>query len=168
MWNAWLRNSWIWRTALAAVLWSVPYGLCAFDLQYGSFFKVSQIVLEDGRPVLPLARGKYANLRVLDKETFSFLKTCSAACRQEGEAANPRVYEIRAALTRKGMWIADVSFGDKWLVTFLIFKNPEGYGIVPPDNFTFLDSRLEATVRELLSQAAATVGEEPAPAQDIK
>ena len=48
------------------------------------------------------------------------------------------------------------------------FKNPEGYGIVPPDNFTFLDSRLEATVRELLSQAAATVGEEPAPAQDIK
>ena len=150
------------RTVLAAVLLSVSCGLCAFDLQYGSFFKVSQIVLEDGRPVLPLARGKYANLRVLDKETFSFLKTCSAHCRQEGVSAEPRVYEIRAALTRKGMWIADVAFGDKWLVTFLIFKNPDGYGIVTPDHFTFLDLRLKAQVEQLLARAADGAGQSPA------
>lgn len=159
---------WIKRTALAAVLLSVSCGLCAFDLQYGSFFKVSQISLQGGRPVLPLARGKYANVRVLDKETFSFLKTCSGVCRQEEESAAPRVYEIRAALTRKGMWIADVSFGDKWLVTFLIFQNLDGYGIVEPENFTFLDSRLKKQVHQLLAQAAGKSGEETAPVQENK
>ncbi len=150
------------RTVLAAVLLSVSCGLCAFDLQYGSFFNVSQIALQNGRPVLPLARGKYANVRVLDKETFAFLKTCSADCRQEGVSAEPRVYEIRAALTRKGMWIADVAFGDKWLVTFLIFKNPDGYGIVTPDHFTFLDLRLKAQVEQLLARAADGAGQSPA------
>lgn len=150
------------RTALTASLLAASCGLCAFDLQYGSFFNVSQIALQNGRPVLPLARGKYANVRVLDKETFAFLKTCSADCRQEGVSAEPRVYEIRAALTRKGMWIADVAFGDKWLVTFLVFKNPDGYGIVTPDHFTFLDLRLKAQVEQLLARAADGAGQSPA------
>ena len=160
---------WIKRTALAAVLLAVSCGLCAFDVQYGSFFNVSQIALQEGRPVLPLARGKYANVRVLDKGTFSFLKNCGkAVCRQESASADPRVYEIRAALTRKGMWIADVSFGGKWLVTFLVFKNPDGYSVVEPENFTFLDHRLKAQVHRLLAQEAERLGDIPAPAQDDK
>ncbi|MBR4592565.1 MAG: hypothetical protein IKO35_05095, partial [Elusimicrobiaceae bacterium] len=49
-------------------------GLRAFDLQYGSLFQVSGITLQNGSPVLPLTRGKYVNVRVLDKDTFDFLK----------------------------------------------------------------------------------------------
>lgn len=134
---------------------AVASGLCAFDLQYGSFFKIDSVSVQDGRPVLPLARKKYANLRVLDRETFELLKTCPAFCRQPAVSAAPEVSEIRAAKTRGGMWIADVSFGGQWLVTFLIFQNKDGYGVKAPEHFIFLDERLKREVAGLLSRAAA-------------
>lgn len=142
------------RTALTVCLWFVSCGLCAFDLQYGSFFTIQNIVLEQGRPVLPLARGKYANTRVLDKDTFSFLKTCTGSCQQEASAAQPELLDIRAALTRPGMWIADVSFDGKWLITFLIFENQTGYSVKEPEHFIFLDEPLKTQVHQLLASAA--------------
>ena len=60
---------------LGLCLWASS-GLCAFTLQYGSLFKVADITLsQEGKPVLPLARGKYANIRVLTKDTFEMLKS---------------------------------------------------------------------------------------------
>lgn len=146
---------WLKRTALAACCMAAAGGLCAFDLQYGSFFKIDSVSVQDSRPVLPLSRGKYANLRVLNRETFELLKSCPARCRQEAASAEPEVSEIRAAKTRKGMWIADVSFGGRWLVTFLIFQNKDGYGVKEPEHFVFLDQRLKRDVQNLLSRAAA-------------
>ncbi len=146
------------RTVLTVFLLFVSGGLCAFDLEYGSWFRVEDISMQEGRPVLPLERGQYANLRVLDEETFSFLKTCSADCLQENVSADPELFEIRAALTRPGMWIADVSFDGKWLVTFLVFQNKDGYVVKEPDNFVFLDSRLKQKVERMLALEAARIG----------
>lgn len=144
-------------------------GLCAFDLQYGSFFKIDSVSMEDGLPVLPPARGKYANLRVLDRDTFEWLKSCPSDCRQEAVSARPEVSEIRAAKTRKGMWIADVSFGGQWLVTFLIFENKDGFGVKEPEHFVFLDQRLKREVHGLLSQEAAKfAAPNAAPTEDEK
>ncbi len=144
------------RTALAVgMCLAASCGLCALDLQYGSFFKVRHITLQQGRPVLPLARGKYANLRILDRETFRFVQACPAVCRQPAASADPQVTEIRAALTRPGMWIAEVSFGGQWQITFLIFKNQNGYAVKEPDDFIFLDGNLKQQVRQLLVSAAS-------------
>lgn len=146
---------WLKRTALAAWCMAAATGLCAFDLQYGSFFKIDSVSIKDGRPVLPLARNRYANLRVLDRDTFERLTSCPSVCRQEAASARPEVSEIRAAKTRKGMWIADVSFGGQWLVTFLIFENKDGFGVKEPEHFVFLDQWLKREVHGLLSQEAA-------------
>ena len=143
------------RTALTIAALFVSGGLCAFDVQYGSFFAVHDIAVEDGRPVLPLTRGKYANVRILDKETFSFIKNCSGDCRQPAVSADAQLFEMRAAQTRADMWIADVSFGGQWLVTFLIFKNPDGYRVIEPEHFAFLNKPLQQRVRQMLLVRAA-------------
>ena len=157
------------RTVLTVCLMGVACGLCAFDLQYGSFFRVKDIVLEQGRPVLPLTRGKYADVRVLDRETFDLLKNCSVPCRQEADSAGTEIFDIRAALTRPGMWIAEVSFGGQWLVTFLIFQNKSGYDIKEPEKFVFLDRLLKKKVENMLSSAAARTGQKVvAPAEEDK
>ncbi len=149
------------RTALAAVWIIFAGGLCAFDLQVGSFFQIKSVRVEEGKPVLPLARGKYANLRVLNKETYDFLLSCQADCQQHITEVLPALREIRPAQTRPGMWIADVSFGEAWLVTFLIFKNPDGYAVKEPEYFEFLDKKLKRQVKEMLSQAAAQGESQP-------
>ncbi|OUO56545.1 hypothetical protein [Candidatus Avelusimicrobium gallicola] len=143
------------RTALTIAALFVSGGLCAFDVQYGSFFAVHDVSVEDGRPVLPLARGKYANVRMLDEETFFFVKNCSGNCRQPAVSADARIVEMRAAQTRADMWIADVSFGGQWLITFLIFKNPTGYRVIEPEHFSFLNDSLQQRVRQMLFARAA-------------
>ena len=52
------------------------------------------------------------------------------------------------------MWIAEVSYDEAWLVTFLIFQNKEGFGVVPPEYFIFLDKALQARTERLLSARA--------------
>ena len=101
-------------------------GLRAFDLQYGALFSVTGIELKNNRPVLPLTRGKYANVRVLDKETFALLKSCAPSCQQKDVDGNTEIKSFRAAKTRTDMWIADVAVDERWLLTFLVFKNKDG------------------------------------------
>ena len=156
------------RTVLTFYFLFVSCGLCAFDLQYGSFFTVRNIVLKQGQPVLPLARGKYANVRVLDKDTFLFLKTCVGDCRQESVSAAPALFEIREALTRPGMWIADIYFDGKWLITFLIFQNKSGFDVKEPDDFVFLDKQLKKEVEKMLSSAAARMERKERSAEESK
>lgn len=139
---------------LGLCLWASS-GLCAFTLQYGSLFKVADITLsQEGKPVLPLARGKYANIRVLTKDTFEMLKKCPAFCRQTADKGEISIHGFRPAKTRPGMWIAEVAYDEKWLVTFLIFQNKEGFGVVAPEHFVFLDKTLRARTEQLLSARA--------------
>ena len=141
---------------------AVVLGLCllgavwlrAFDVQYGSLFKITGIGLEKGRPVLPLSRGKYANVRVLDKSTFDLLKTCAPACKQESAAGEVRLQEVRAAKTRPGMWIADVAVDGKWLLTFLVFQQKDGFSFIVPQDVVVQD---EAWLTRVKTQLQAHI-----------
>ena len=143
------------RIVLLGLCLFVAPGLCAFTLQYGTLFQVADITLSQaGKPVLPLSRGKYANVRVLDKDTFEILKKCPALCRQTADKGEMVIHDFRPAKTRPGMWIAQVSYDEKWLVTFLIFQNKKGFGVVAPEHFVFLDKDLKARTEKLLSSRA--------------
>ena len=124
--------------------------LCAFDLQYGSLFSVKGITLQDAKPVLPFSRGKYANVRILDKATFDFLKTCTSLCKQPAGSGEIKLAAIRAAKTRPGMWIADVSVDEKWLLTFLVFQNGTQVDVVSPDTIHPVDRTWFEGIRRLL------------------
>ena len=130
---------WFARTVLWGCFFGSACGLCAFDLQYGSLFSVAGITIKDGKPVLPLSREKYANVRVLDKETFDFLKNCTASCKQPGGEGEVQIVAFRAAKTRAGMWIADVSIDEKWLLTFLLFQTEEKVDVVFPQEVNILN-----------------------------
>ena len=139
--------------ALAAVLGG-SWNLRARTVSYGSFFEVSGVVRSADKVALPLARGKYANIRILTRETLEFVKACPEFCVQDAGSGEIKVEEIRAAKTRGGMWIADVSVDGHWLITFLIFQNKNGYGIKPPDEVRFLDKGLLVRTEEALASSA--------------
>ena len=120
------------RAAICLCFLFCAAGLRAFDLQYGSLFWVTGISLEEGNLVMPVTREKYANVRVLDKDTFEFLKTCQAVCEQKDAFGRVRVSQLRAAKTRPGMWIGDVVVDDKWQLTFLVFEKKGQFSVVPP------------------------------------
>lgn len=150
---------WFLRTVLLGCLLSSTCGLCAFDLQYGSLFNVKGITLKNGLPVLPLSRGKYANVRVLDKETFELLRTCPAACKQPAADGQVQVNHIRPAKTRPDMWIADISVDGKWLLTFLVFKKGEKVSFISPDSVDVLDTVWLGRVHDVL-QTRVLAGDE--------
>lgn len=153
MWNVWRRNRHLLGRAVALTfLLNSCCWLCAFDLQYGSLFNVEGIALQEGIPVLPLSRGKYANVRVLDKDTFDFLRNCASSCKQPGGNGEIEVFAFRAAQKRPGMWIADVSVDEKWLLTFLLFQSKNGIDVVVPEGIKIQNRRWLDKVRDLLKK----------------
>ncbi len=141
--------------ALAFVL-LISLEVSAIEVSYGSFFTVSGIVMQKERLVLPLDRGKYANVRILDKETFAWVSQCSDACTQQYQDAKIRVVSLRAAQARSGMWIAEVAVDNRWLLTFLIFQNPNGYSFIKPDSVKIHNTgwlkQVEAQLQEQVVQ----------------
>ncbi|MBR4355101.1 MAG: hypothetical protein IKP96_00790 [Elusimicrobiaceae bacterium] len=138
------------RAAVVLVLMCLAVGLRAFDVIYGSLFQLDGVSFKNGRPVLPLTRARYANVRVLDKATFEWLKTCPAVCRQKDARGNWQIVSFRAAKTRPDMWIADVAIDEKWQLTFLIFKNKDGFSLVTPKEVTVLDAKWFAHIEKAL------------------
>lgn len=136
-------------TCLGILLLSVTW-LRALDVQYGTLFTVRGIAQERGRPVLPVTRGKYNNVRVLDKATYQFLKTCSPVCVQNDVKGEIEVVHLRAAKTRQNMWIGDVSVDQKWLLTFLIFKQENKFSFIAPSALDIADKRWLSQVQAAL------------------
>lgn len=128
--------------------------LCAFDFAYGPYFRVSAITQTEEGVQLPLARKKYANLKLLSSAVYRTLAACKQDCSQEVSHMQFNIGDWRKAKTREGMLIADVEFNGQWAVTFLVFKNKEGFGIKPPEHFTFTDKKLEKEVEDALSELA--------------
>lgn len=139
--------------ALAVLCW--PWTLRAFDVSYGSLFQVADVSVSADKVTLPLSRGQYANIRILTRQTFDFVKSCFGPCVQDAGSGEIKVEEFRAAKTRGGMWIADVSFDGYWLVTFLVFQNKNGYAVKPPEDFRFLDKKLRSRAEKTLTDLAA-------------
>ncbi len=148
------------RAVCLVLLLGSTGGLYAFEVTYGSLFQVRGITLKNGRPVLPLARKQYANVRVLDKETFELLKTCAGACTQPASHGETELAAIRPAKTRPDMWIADVAVDNKWQLTFLVFKNGEKFEFVSPEGVKIIDGRWLARVHRLLQARVQAGGKE--------
>ncbi len=127
--------------------------LYALDVQVGSSFIITDIRREKNRLVLPVERSKYHNVRILQQDTLRYVKQCKEPCVQELTSVEPRVQDIRPAQTRPDMWIANVSFGKTWQVTFLVFKNGEQLSIKPPKHFMFLDKELKAATQQVILEA---------------
>ena len=133
---------------LSPVLWG-------FKVQVGSFFEIDKIAYKNGRLILPATRRKYHNVRVLNRDTFEWLLSCKEQniCKQVVSSAPFRIEQIRPAQTRPNMWIADVAFIDKWLITFLLFKNENDFSLQVPKVFKFLDVQIQTQVlKELVAQ----------------
>lgn len=138
------------RATCLLLLLGCTFGLRALDLQYGSLFTVRGILLEKGRPVMPITRGKYVNVRVLDKGTYQLLKTCPSPCLQKEVAGKIEIVRVRAAKTRPGMWISEVAVDGKWLLTFLVFKNENKFSFIAPDVLEIFDKEWLARVQTTL------------------
>lgn len=144
---------WIRRTAaLGVVFCALP--LCAFDFSYGPYFRVSGISQTEDGIKLPVARKKYANLKMLSSAVYRTLAACKQDCSQEVSHMQFNIGDWRKAKTREGMLIADVEFNNQWAVTFLVFKNKKGFGVKPPEHFAFTDKKLEQEVQAALSALA--------------
>lgn len=104
---------------------------------------------------MPVTRRKYHNIRVLERETFLWLETCQnkEICRQTVTALPFVLERLRPASSREGMWIAEVSFGEKWLITFLLFKKGNSYLMKTPDAFKFLDASYGQQVEKMIVRA---------------
>lgn len=150
------------RQAVAVILCllSASSGF-AFDVQYGSLFKVKGIKLKNGLPVLPLSRNKYANVRVLDKETFEWLKGCTLFCKQtEAAPGEISIISIRAAKTRPGMWISEVAIDQKWLFSFLVFQHEKQVDVIDPEGVEVLDKAWTGRIYKELQSRLSGVQEE--------
>ena len=151
---------WFSRVVLLGCLVSSTCGLRALDFQYGSLFNVKGITFKNDLPVLPLSHKQYADVRVLDKETFALLRNCKDSCNQSAADGVVRLGRIRPAQTRPGMWIAEVAVDEKWLLTFLVFKEGEAIRIVSPGGVEFLNALWLNRVHSLLQAQVCSGGEE--------
>lgn len=144
------------RIAALAFLFCAT-SLCAFDLKYGSWFTVSGINQENGVILLPVERQKYKNIKVLSKEVYDKLLTCKAACTYTTSEIKFTSTDYRKAFSNENMLIADVDFNGDWAITFLVFKNKDGYSVKTPGGFVFNDKKLQKDVTVYLQKLAGEI-----------
>jgi len=122
------------RTWAAVLCIALALPVCALNVRYGSFFTIQDVSVKQGKVELPLTRKKYANVRILDEETYRWVLACKPqTCVWQDAPGVTQVQSLRAAQTRPGMWIAQVAVDERWVLTFLVFENPGGFGFVVPE-----------------------------------
>lgn len=145
----------IWfKRALASCLCFCAVSACAFTFSYGNLFEVKDVQNQGGALVLPLARGKYKNVKVLSKDVYDFLLQCKKDCRYAAPGAGFSSSDYRKAFTNERMMIADVDFNGEIILTFIVFKNKDGYSVKTPAEAVFKDKKLEKRVRAYLTDLA--------------
>lgn len=144
------------KRTLAAVLCMVAaIPACAFTFSYGNLFDVKEVKNDGGVLQLPLSRKKYKNVKILSKELYEFLRECEADCTYAPAGTALEMAEYRAAATRADMWIADVSVNGEILLTFLVFKNENGFRVKFPEVITFKDAAFKKQLEKYVLQTAA-------------
>ena len=105
---------------------------------------------------MPTTRGKYVNVRVLDKDTYQLLKRCTSPCKQQEAEGKIEIVHLRAAKSRPGMWISEVAVDGKWLLTFLVFKHENKFSFIVPDVLDMADvnwlTRVQNTLQARIQQ----------------
>lgn len=115
--------------------------------------KITGIERAKGKLTLPVERKQYANIRILDKDTYRFVTSCQTPCVQEVQTVTVSVSEVRSAKERPSMWIATVAFNQAWQGTFLVFRQGETYRVKPPANLLFLQQALKKQTEETIIAA---------------
>ncbi len=144
-----------WKNAVWAVgVFFLTSQLHAFKVEVGSFFVIDGVRVKDGQVYLPLTRRKYNDIRILDRDTYVRLQGCKdkKVCTQPLAQAAVKVESIRPAQTRENCWIADVSFGGKWLVVFLVFKENGKLRVQAPAKFKFLDNTFRQQAQRVIQE----------------
>ena len=152
----------IWFKRIVAVLGLfLALPLCALDVQYGTFFTVKGVSVQDGKLVLPLARKKYANVRILDKATYQWVLACKPDnCVWQAAPGHTQIQSVREANTRPGMWIAQVDVDGKWVLTFLVFENPDGFGFVVPQEIVITAKSWQDSIEQQIAAEITRLKEE--------
>lgn len=140
------------RIALAVVCLLFPSGLYAFDVSYGTLFRVKNVAHKKERLVLPLTNKKYANVRILDKDTFAFVNTCRENCSLPAGEGKIQLSSLRKSVSRENMWIGEVDIDGKWLLTFLVFHDSKHTGIITPSPVVFTDEGWLEQIKRVLEQ----------------
>lgn len=130
---------------------------CAFTFSYGNLFDVKDVKNQSGALMLPLSRGKYKNVKVLSKDVYDFLLSCPGDCLYNAPGTAFASTDYRKAFTNERMLIADVDFNGEIILTFLVFKNKDGFSVKSPQEAVFKDQKLEKQVRAYLTQLAESV-----------
>ena len=141
------------KWALVGIFLILTPTLHALDVSYGSFLKITGIERAAGKLILPVERKKYANVRILDKDTYQFVKSCQNPCVQDVQTVTVSVPEVRPAKDRPSMWIATVAFNQAWQGTFLVFLQGEKYRVKSPTNLFFLQQALKKQTEDAIVSA---------------
>ncbi len=141
------------RTGWVFLLLLFTPALHALDVEIARSFTISGLTRTEGKLVLPSDRKQYYNIRILDKQTHDFVSACQTPCVQTVADVTPQVIDVRAAQTRRNMWVAQVAFGRAWLITFLVFQKGNDFEVKPPEHFVFNSAALAAQTRHLIVQA---------------
>ncbi len=144
----WLKRA----PVLLFLLFCVP--ACAFTFSYGNVLDVKDVKLENGVLLLPQTGGKYKNVKVLEKDVYDFLLQCKKDCRYSVQDVHFVSADYRKAFTNENMLIADVDFNNEITLTFLVFKNKEGFSVKTPQEAIFKDKKLEKQVKKYLIRLA--------------
>lgn len=144
----WLKRA----PVLMWLLCAVP--ACAFTFSYGNVFDVKDVKLENGVLMLPLSGGKYKNVKVLEKDVYDFLLQCKKDCRYPTDEVHFVSADYRKAFTNERLLIADVDFNGEVALTFLVFKNKDGFSVKAPAEAVFKDKKLQKQVNNYLIRLA--------------
>jgi len=115
----------------------------AFEVQYGNFFTIARVRVKQDTLVLPLTRGKYQDVRILDKATFNYVKNCAGlseqeVCLQNIENISWRVGDILPVPAPVGKYIVSVIFNEAWLVQAVAEQIGAEFRITFPSAFAFI------------------------------
>lgn len=130
---------------------------CAFTLSYGSLFDVPDVQVRDKIIRLPLTQKKYRNVKVLSREVYQFLKQCEQDCQYWPSGDTFDITDLRRARTHEHMLIAAVAINRDIEITFLVFKNKDGFSVKTPDVVQFKDERLQREIEKALVERAGQI-----------
>lgn len=134
----------------------------AFKVQYGNFFTIERVRVKQDVLVLPLTRGKYEDIRIINKDTFEFVKNCAPLtekeiCKQDVDEFTLRVGEIIPLRDERGKRLVSVIVNEAWLIEVVAELQAQHYKFKFPSAFSFWQDkapkkRKEKTVTDFEKQ----------------
>ncbi|WP_424244477.1 hypothetical protein Dip510_001726 [Elusimicrobium posterum] len=147
------------RKVIFVCLMFLSSQLCALNIEKfyikdgsGNFnfgaFGIFNVDYENGKLIMPLQRDEYKNITILDKNLMLKMAQCFIKC-ETSETKTPEVKLVDLRPAGK-IFIADVSFDNELLITFLVIKNKDTVRVSKPEDFIFNDKNFETNLKNLI------------------